>query len=43
MIFYFSATGNSLYVAKSLDENALSIPQALRANSLNFEDETLAS
>ena len=27
MVFYFSATGNSLYVAKHLDAEAFSIPQ----------------
>ena len=27
MIFYFTATGNSLYIAKQLDENPISIPQ----------------
>lgn len=29
MIFYFTATGNSLYVAKHLDDKLLSIPQEL--------------
>jgi len=29
MIFYFTATGNSLYVAKQLGENIISIPQAM--------------
>lgn len=28
MTFYFTATGNSLYVAKQLDESPISIPQA---------------
>lgn len=27
MVFYFTATGNSMYVAKSLEENIFSIPQ----------------
>ena len=26
MVFYFTATGNSLYVAKCIDENPVSIP-----------------
>ncbi len=30
MIFYFTGTGNSLYAAKKLDEERISIPQALR-------------
>ena len=29
MIFYFTATGNSLYVAKQLDDKRFSIPQEL--------------
>lgn len=31
-VYYFSATGNSLYVAKSLSENLVSIPQAIKDN-----------
>ena len=27
MVFYFTGTGNSLYVAKQLDETRISIPQ----------------
>ena len=33
MIFYFTATGNSLYVAKQLDEERFSIPQEM--NKIN--------
>ena len=29
MLFYFIATGNSLYVAKQLDETPISIAQAI--------------
>lgn len=29
MIFYFTATGNSLYVAKQMDDNRISIAQAI--------------
>lgn len=29
MVFYFTATGNSLYVAKCLDKNPVSIPQVV--------------
>lgn len=41
MLFYFTATGNSLYVAKRLDENPISIPQVLRSDNLNFEAEAI--
>lgn len=41
MIFYFTATGNSLYVAKRLEANPISIPQALRCENLDFEDEKI--
>ena len=40
LVFFFSATGNSLYVAKSLVADggtALSIPQMLKEKELNFE------
>ena len=30
MVFYFTATGNSLYVAKCIDEYPVSIPQAIK-------------
>lgn len=36
MVFYFTATGNSLYIAKQLDEQVISIPQAMKSNSLIF-------
>lgn len=41
MVFYFTATGNSLYVAKQLDENPISIPQILKQSSLSFTDESI--
>lgn len=37
MIFYFTGTGNSLYAAKILDENIVSIPQVLNSDSMIFE------
>ncbi|MDO4380311.1 MAG: EFR1 family ferrodoxin [Clostridia bacterium] len=37
MVFYFTATGNSLFVAKKLDDNPISIPQT-QSGSV-FEDE----
>lgn len=30
MLFYFTATGNSLYAAKQLEEHPVSIPQAMK-------------
>ena len=36
MIFYFTGTGNSLYVAKKLDENCISIPQVIKQEQLEF-------
>ncbi|MDE6470314.1 MAG: EFR1 family ferrodoxin [Eubacterium sp.] len=41
MVFYFTATGNSLYVAKRLDENPISIPQMIKHNRLDFSDESI--
>ena len=37
MIFYFTGTGNSLYVAKKLDSECISIPQILNSNILEFK------
>lgn len=39
MVFYFTATGNSLYVAKQLFENPISIPQL--KTGCSFEDSTI--
>lgn len=36
MIFYFTGTGNSLYAAKFLEEDAISIPQILKREELVF-------
>lgn len=43
MVFYFTATGNSLYIAKQLDPEPQSIPQLLKKDDqeLQFEDETI--
>ena len=41
MVFYFTATGNSLYVAKQLEKEPVSIPQAIHTDSLHFQDETI--
>ena len=36
MVFYFTGTGNSLYVARELDGQTVSIPQAIRKDDLTF-------
>lgn len=41
MIFYFTGTGNSLYVAKQIDCSPLSIPQIMKEENLVFEDECI--
>lgn len=41
MIFYYTATGNSLYVAKKLDTEVISIPQVKKGNIYDFESETI--
>lgn len=40
-ICYFTATGNSLYVAKRLGGELLSIPQALKSGNIRLEDEAV--
>ncbi len=37
MVFYFSATGNSLYVAKQLDSDAYSIPQETKKSERRYK------
>lgn len=37
MVFYFTATGNSLYIAKELDIDTISIPQIINNENLNFK------
>ena len=37
LIFYFTATGNSLYVARSLSQDLVSIPQAMKAQLFDYE------
>lgn len=41
MIFYFTGTGNSLYVAKKLDENTISIPQIIKEEPLEFSADSI--
>ena len=37
MVFYFTATGNSLYAAKQLDEERISIPQELNKKNRHYK------
>ncbi len=41
MVFYFTGTGNSLYVAKELDEEIKSIPQAIKQERLEFSADSI--
>lgn len=41
MIFYYTATGNSLYVAREIGDQIKSIPQVLKTESFYLEDETI--
>ena len=41
MIFYYTATGNSLFVARHIEKNPISIPQELKKENLNYEDEII--
>lgn len=37
LVFYFTATGNSLYVARAFSDDPISIPQALKEGNLKFD------
>ena len=39
MVFYFTATGNSLYVAKCIDEYPVSIPQVIKDSSIYSDNQ----
>jgi len=41
MVFYFTATGNCLYVARQLDDRPLSIPQEMKKDPQVYQDETI--
>ena len=41
MVFYFTGTGNSLYVAKQLEENPVSIPQIMRQGQMTFASDSI--
>lgn len=38
MLFYFTGTGNSLYVAKQLEKSPISIPQAIHDLDMRYKD-----
>ena len=41
MVFYFTGTGNSLYAAKQLEPEPISIPQVIRREHLTFAADTI--
>lgn len=41
MLFYFTGTGNSLYVARQFEDNPISIPQVINQEDLHFEEEMI--
>ena len=41
MVFYFTGTGNSLYIAKQFEECPVSIPQAMKQETLDYTAERI--
>ena len=41
MVFYFTGTGNSLYIAKQIEKDPVSIPQVMRKDPLEFSAESI--
>lgn len=41
MIFYYTATGNCLYVARQIDNHPISIPQELKKENLHYQDQMI--
>lgn len=41
MLFYFTGTGNSLYIAKQIEKEPVSIPQAIRQSNLEFTADSI--
>lgn len=41
MVFYFSATGNSLYVARQMEGSPISIPQAIHSDCQEYTAESI--
>ena len=41
MVFYFTGTGNSLYIAKQIEENPVSIPQAIHREGQTYSADSI--
>ena len=41
MVFYFTGTGNSLYIAKQIEKNPISIPQVIHKESQEFSADSI--
>lgn len=41
MVFYFTATGNSLYAAKKFSPEPVSIPQVMRGGERHLSDDSI--
>ncbi len=41
MVFYFTGTGNSLYIAKQIEKDPVSIPQIIKKDTLEFTEEAI--
>ena len=41
MVFYFTGTGNCLYIAKQLEAQPVSIPQVIHQENLHFCDKSI--
>ena len=41
MVFYFTGTGNSLYVAKQIEDNPISIPQVIHNDNPDFSADSI--
>ncbi len=41
MLFYFTGTGNSLYVAKQIEEHPISIPQEMKKDNVTYKAESI--
>lgn len=41
MIFYFTGTGNSLYIAKQIEENPISIPQIIHGENQEYSADSI--
>jgi flavodoxin len=41
MLFYFTGTGNSLYVAKRIEASPISIPQAIHDADKHYRDDAI--